>query len=94
MEGYLEANKISFRDDLSNTNQKYLRNRVRHELIPYLKSYNPNIKQSLQEMSGIIGQDDALLDQLTREIYNQKIHKQRLTFKRICADGTWARRGS
>ena len=54
LECYLNENKILFRNDLSNNNKKYLRNRVRHELIPYLKSYNSNIKQNLQKMSEII----------------------------------------
>ena len=83
LEEYLEKNKISFRDDLSNNNKKYLRNRVRHELIPYLKLYNPNIKKSLEKMSLIVSQDDALLDQLTRDIFNQKIQKQRSFEKKI-----------
>ena len=72
MECYLNENKILFRNDLSNNNKKYLRNRVRHELIPYLKSYNSNIKQNLQKMSEIISQDDTLLDQLTRDTFNHK----------------------
>ena len=83
LEGYLEENKIPFREDLSNSNRKYLRNRVRHELIPYLKSYNPNIKKNLQEMSGIMGQDDALLDQLTRDIFNQNVPCQEFIEKEI-----------
>ena len=68
LEDYLESNKIFFREDLSNENKKYLRNRVRHDLIPHLKLYNPNIKKSLEKMSLIINKDDALLDQLTRNI--------------------------
>ena len=77
LEDYLENNKISFRDDLSNYNHKYLRNRIRHELIPCLKLYNPNIKKSLEKMSLIVSQDDALLDKLTHDIFNQKNKNQK-----------------
>ena len=72
LESYLEGNKIPFRDDLSNNDSKYLRNRIRHELIPYLETYNPNIKKKLQEMSEIVGADDALLSQMTIDIFNRK----------------------
>jgi len=73
LENYLEENKILFRDDLSNKDSKYLRNRIRHELIPNLESYNPNIKKRLQEMSEIVGEDDALLSRMTRDVFSQKI---------------------
>ena len=86
LEDYLEKNKISFREDLSNNNKKYLRNRVRHELIPYLKLYNPNIKKSVEKMSLIVSQDDALLDQLTLDIFNQKFQSQKFIEKKICWD--------
>ena len=83
LEVYLENNKISFREDLSNSNNKYLRNRVRHELIPCLKLYNPNIKKSLEKMALIVGHDDALLDQLTRDTFKQKIQSQKPFGKKI-----------
>ena len=83
LEDYLEKNKISFRHDLSNSNKKYLRNKVRHELIPSLKLYNPNIKKNLEKMSLIISQDDALLDQLTRNIFNQINQNQKSFEKKI-----------
>ena len=70
---YLKVSKIPFRNDLSNNDRKYLRNRIRHELIPCLKTYNPNIKIKLQEMSEIVGEDDALLSQMTRDIFSKKI---------------------
>ncbi len=83
LEGYLEENNIPFREDLSNNNRKYLRNKVRHELIPYLKSYNSNIKKNLRQMSGIVGQDNDLLDRLTKDIFNQNIQRQGLSVKHI-----------
>ena len=69
---YLKASKIPFRNDKSNNDRKYLRNRIRHELIPCLETYNPNIKIKLQEMSEIVGGDDALLSQMTRDIFSKK----------------------
>ena len=74
LESYLQENDISFRDDSSNLDKKYLRNRIRHELIPNLETYNPAIKKSLQEMSGIVREEDSLLAQMIKDIFNQKSH--------------------
>lgn len=47
VEEYLAGMKVSARQDASNLLSKFLRNRIRHELIPLLKKYNPNIKEVL-----------------------------------------------
>jgi len=73
LENFLKLSKTPFRNDLSNEDRKYLRNRIRHELIPHLESYNPNIKKKLQEMSEIVGEDEKLLSQITRDIFSQKV---------------------
>ena len=73
LEIYLKEKDFSFRDDSSNSDKKYLRNRIRHELIPHLETYNPGIKKSLKEMSGIAREEDSLLSQMTSDIFIQKI---------------------
>src|SRR2546422_1031675 len=40
---YLEAQGLPFRVDSSNAKPLYLRNRVRHELLPILKRFNPQL---------------------------------------------------
>ncbi len=72
LEAYLGKREISFRNDSSNNNTKYIRNKVRKELIPSLETYNPAIKKCLNEMSGILEEDDSFLSQMTRDIFNQK----------------------
>ena len=53
--------------DASNEDTSYLRNRIRHRLIPFLeKEFNPDIKSGLARMSGIIGQEDDFLNRMTR----------------------------
>jgi tRNA(Ile)-lysidine synthase len=47
IERYLSSKKITARIDKTNYETKYLRNRVRRNLIPALESYNPNIRESL-----------------------------------------------
>ena len=59
---YLKAEKLAFRTDRSNKDTTYLRNRVRHLLLPYLeKRFQPNIREILARTASIIaaGQDTS-----------------------------------
>lgn len=48
--------------DESNTSTVYYRNRIRLELIPYLQTYNPQAKNHILQTSGILSEDQAILD--------------------------------
>jgi tRNA(Ile)-lysidine synthase len=71
IEGYLADRGFKSRIDSSNARKKYLRNRIRHELIPTLKEYNENITSNLLETATIIRDDDRCLDEQCRLIYEQ-----------------------
>jgi tRNA(Ile)-lysidine synthase len=86
LEMYLKENDISFREDSSNADKKYLRNRIRQELIPYLETYNPGIKKCLKEMSGIARGDDSLLSQMTKDIFKKKLVNKKDNEKNIIWD--------
>ena len=59
------------RQDLTNKDTRFLRNRIRHELIPLLEQeYNPNIKTGLCRTADIIGAESVYLDEMTREVYD------------------------
>ena len=46
IENYANNNKILWREDLSNTETRYLRNKLRHDIIPLSKELNPNFMDS------------------------------------------------
>jgi len=51
---YLRAAGQDFREDASNRDPKFLRNRIRHELLPLLEGgYNPQIAEALAQMAEI-----------------------------------------
>jgi len=83
IEEYLHEKGISFRNDFSNHDTKYLRNRVRKELIPSLETYNPAISKNLNEMSLILEEDNFLLSQMTIDIFNQNFHFKENVDKQI-----------
>src|SRR5450759_3937413 len=46
---FLNQHKIVFREDKSNADTKYTRNKIRHLVIPVLKEINPSIETTLNE---------------------------------------------
>ena len=46
---YCKTHQIIFREDRSNTETKYMRNKIRHLIIPILKEINPSIESTLIE---------------------------------------------
>ncbi len=68
IEAYLKKKKIRARTDLSNFKYVYLRNKIRHKLIPLLeKEYNPNIKELLSNMAENIGCDYDYLNRVASD---------------------------
>lgn len=60
---FLKTDDQPFRIDASNTDTAYLRNAVRHRLIPVLESdYNPGIIDALDRLSHILRQEEEYLD--------------------------------
>ncbi len=48
IESYAIENQIRWREDSSNSSRKYLRNKLRHEVVPILKEINPQLLDSFQ----------------------------------------------
>jgi len=61
IEAYCLEHELKPRFDRSNLDTTYYRNRLRHELIPCLESYNPNIREVLRRSAQVIGDDYSVL---------------------------------
>ncbi len=60
----LDAGGIAYRLDPTNADPAYLRNRVRHELLPLLEELRPGAVDRIGQFSRLASEDDALLDEL------------------------------
>ena len=67
IEQYLRGRGLTWREDASNSDTLYLRNRIRHELLPFLEGYNPAIRSCLAATAARIGDDEALLREVTEQ---------------------------
>ncbi len=82
IEAYVVARGLSFRSDSSNSDVNFLRNRIRHELIPNLTGYNPAIAARLADTAAALGADEALLERITDEAMERlaAVAADRVTF--------------
>ena len=67
---------IIFREDKSNAETKYIRNKIRHLVIPVLKEINPSIETTLNETAERFSEINAILSEHIRLI-NDKVRKQK-----------------
>jgi tRNA(Ile)-lysidine synthase len=66
IDAFLAEKKIDYCLDPSNQEPIYLRNRIRLELLPHLVGkYNPKLVESLNRMSEIVREENALIEDLT-----------------------------
>jgi tRNA(Ile)-lysidine synthase len=75
--------KIPFLCDSSNLKNDYLRNRIRHSLIPFIEGeYQPNFKETLLRTSNILREEDDFLEKGAEEAYQKVVHeaKEALAF--------------
>ena len=68
VEQFLQENYIRHITDSSNETDAFLRNRLRHHVLPLLKAENPSIAPGLSAAAQRIREDAALLDDLAKEI--------------------------
>jgi tRNA(Ile)-lysidine synthase len=59
IEGFLRQSNQPWREDSTNTDTAYTRNRVRHELLPQLRTYNPNLDQSLANLAELAREEES-----------------------------------
>jgi tRNA(Ile)-lysidine synthase len=64
IETYIERHELHPSIDLSNLDTRYYRNRLRHELIPHLESYNPRLRQLIFRMADLLQGDYAVVENL------------------------------
>ena len=74
IEEYCEYNSLNPRIDKTNFENTYTRNKIRNIIIPYIKDeFNPNIIDAIDRLSQVVTEDEAFLDEITREELNKII---------------------
>lgn len=68
---YATKQGVLWREDSSNASDKYLRNKIRHDLVPILKELNPNFITSFQNTQKYLNEAQEMVEDATIMIYQQ-----------------------
>lgn len=68
---FAEDNNIEFREDLSNKKSDYLRNKIRHEVVPKLLETNIHFLENFKKSSLYLNQTKDFVQQQIQEIENK-----------------------
>ena len=77
IEAYCAAHALTPRFDRSNLDTTYFRNRLRHELLPLLETYNPNFRARLCHTAAVVAADYELLAQLRERAWAEVVQEER-----------------
>jgi tRNA(Ile)-lysidine synthase len=76
IEDFATENQIQWREDSSNASDKYLRNKIRHSIVPLLKEMNAGFLDSFQNTLHHLLQAESLVADATRFVY-EKVVKEK-----------------
>jgi tRNA(Ile)-lysidine synthase len=79
IEAFLQEKKINYLTDPSNQSLHFLRNRVRHELLPILQQYNPRIRQNLVQMAELFREEEEFWQERIEEKFPSLVRLQKKT---------------
>lgn len=89
IENYLHSRGMKYRTDESNLDRRFLRNRIRRFLIPYLRDhYEPQIVAHLSRLSDILREEDEFLEKAAKKKAGKAVveRKDKILLKARCLD--------
>ena len=76
IETFAKENNIKWREDSSNASNKYLRNKLRNDVVPILKELNPSFMNSFQNTLDNLKQSQSLVDDASRIVYRKVVQEE------------------
>ena len=69
---HLASRALPWREDPTNADPTFLRNRVRHELLPYLEArFNPSLRETLARTAALFAEEADVLAEAGRALYER-----------------------
>lgn len=75
IEAYCREHGLEPVEDASNRDVTFFRNRLRHEFIPWLQTYNPRIKEVLWRAAQVLAGEAEVIEQAVETAWNQVAHE-------------------
>ncbi|HXD94160.1 MAG TPA: tRNA lysidine(34) synthetase TilS [Bacteroidia bacterium] len=81
IENYMAENKVLYREDSSNREDKYLRNHLRLQIIPALKKINPSFEKTISSEIEILQQTNLILQKEVEKQQKKLLIKEETFYK-------------
>lgn len=69
IEHYAQENRVDWREDSSNASDKYMRNKIRHNLVPILKELNPDFLSSFYKTQAYLEESQTMAEDASIMVY-------------------------
>nr|WP_299031176.1 tRNA lysidine(34) synthetase TilS [uncultured Tenacibaculum sp.] len=73
---FAQNNNIQWREDKSNAETKYLRNKIRHQITPALKELNPNLLNNFNKTIDHLKESQQIIDDKIADITHEIVSKE------------------
>jgi tRNA(Ile)-lysidine synthase len=73
---YAKSNTIDWREDASNASTKYIRNKIRHQVLPVLKEINPTILETFAKTIENLLESKQIIDDKIADISSEVIENK------------------
>jgi tRNA(Ile)-lysidine synthase len=81
IENYASENCLQWREDSSNASDKYIRNKIRHHIIPVFKEINDSFLSSFQNTLEHLNQQQSLVDDAVLLVYEKVVLEEKEQLK-------------
>ncbi|MGY5850594.1 tRNA lysidine(34) synthetase TilS [Salegentibacter sp. F14] len=81
IEAYAKDHGVVWREDSSNASTKYLRNKIRHEMVPLFEALNPEFLNSFLQTQAHLKESQELVEDYISLIYPEVVEKGKLGYE-------------
>lgn len=71
IEAYAHQEQLTWQEDSSNASTKYLRNKLRHDVIPVLKEINPQLLKNFNNTQSFLKDSKSIIEDRIEDVYNK-----------------------
>lgn len=76
IEGYAAERRLTWREDSSNREDKYARNRLRHQVVPVLKDLNPDLLDTIRQTYRAVQGAEILVTEALKRSWDGLVRRQ------------------
>jgi len=76
IERYARENNVKWREDSSNESDKYIRNKIRHHIVPLLKELNPSFLDSFQKTQSYLNDAQSLVSDAESIVFQEVVSEK------------------